>query len=359
MLPSRHVHSVLGAFGMNSSIYDATNLGWKLGLSAKNAAKASVLLPTYDKERRLFANRVIRCSGAYLRFICNSSLPLAELRGLGEELETHDEDLPSLDGTVQADLKFLGTFFGRNAKFLLGVECPIVPSAICMPSPAGQSAMPTTVMNGVRAPNPRICFSAGLTSYLYDKMTGSSRFHILVFGSDLQGNVRKGLAKLSKQLLDSRGFFTRYGGVERFNIVIVVKALPHEIDGRLHARGKDDLRGLGKMATIVYDDRAPDEDAHYWYGINHARGAVVIVRPDLWVGTSTWPEDSVSLDNYFKDFLVEQTAKPEETVKPKGAAQRTSTSRQIGLVGKTSLQEFMTAEVRLGNQTLPLVDELR
>ena len=343
---------MLGAFGLNSSIYDATNLGWKLGLSVKNAAQPSVLLPTYDKERRLFANRVIRCSGAYLRFICNSSLPLAELRGLGEELETHDEDLPPLDGTVEADLQFLGTFFSRNARFLLGVECPIVPSAICMPSPKSQSGMPTTVMNGVRAPNPRVCFNAGFTSYLYDKMTGSSRFHILVFGSDLQGHAGEGVAELSKQLLNPRAFFARYGGVERFNVVLVVKALPHEFDAQVHANGKDDLKGLREMATIVYDDRAPDQDAHYWYGINHARGAVIVVRPDLWVGTSAWPEDSRSLDNYFNGFLVEQTAKPKE------AMARNATGRRVGHIGKTSLQKLTTAEVRNDVKTLPLINEL-
>ena len=302
-----HVHSVLGAFGLNSSIYDAANLGWKLGLCVKNLAKPSSVLPTYDQERRLFANRVIRCSGAYLRFICNSHLPLAQLRGLGEELETHDETLPIRDETREADVRFLNAFFGRNAKFLLGVEVPIVESVICPPMPQGAKRTPTTVMNGARAPNPRVCFDASHTSYLYDKMTGASRFHILMFCSNLRGPVRDRIARFSQQGLGPQGFFERFGGRSRFNIVLILKVLPYEAEELFSdSAGKEDELGrLRENATLTFDDRSPDEDAHYWYGINHARGAVVVVRPDLWIGMSAWPEDVQAIDTYFAGFLQE------------------------------------------------------
>lgn len=310
MVVCSHVHSVLGAFGLNSSIYDASNLGWKLGLSIRGLAKPATLLPTYDNERRLFANRVIRCSGAYLRFICNSKQPLAELRGLGEDLETHDENLPALDGSAEADLRFLQSFFGRHAMFLLGMGAPIVPSVICPTVPTETAKQtPTTILNGARAPNPRICFDAETTSYLYDKMMGVSRFHILIFASDLRGPVRERVARFSKLGLGPGGFFAKFGGREVFNIVLVVKALPHEKDELLGEQingGADDLKYLRDYATVVYDDRVPDEDAHYWYGINHARGSVIVVRPDLLVGTSVWPENVDAVEEYFSEFLVEQ-----------------------------------------------------
>jgi len=68
-----------GAFGLNSSIYGRLQSRMEVGAMYRQQAKTSVLLPTYDNERRLFANRVIRCSGAYLRFICNSRQPLARI----------------------------------------------------------------------------------------------------------------------------------------------------------------------------------------------------------------------------------------------------------------------------------------
>ncbi|KAL6233252.1 hypothetical protein BDW75DRAFT_232144 [Aspergillus navahoensis] len=300
-----HVHSVLGAFGLNSSVYDAANLGWKLGLCIQKQALPTVLLPTYDSERRLSANRVIRCSGAYLRFICNSNLPLASLRGLHEELESHDERLPKLDGSIEADRQFMDTFYRQNSAFLMGLEFPIIESAI---TPADSGKRPLTVRNGARAPNPRVCLDTEHTGYLYDRMTGVSRFHILIFGSDLLGPVRERLAIFSRQAFGPTGFFNQYGGEDKFNVVLVVKALPYQIAqllGPQNGQG-DDLRELRDHVTVVYDDRAPDADAHYWYGVNHARGAVAVIRPDLAVGVSIWPEEVGKLEAYFGGFLVKQ-----------------------------------------------------
>ncbi|KAL4866186.1 hypothetical protein BDV12DRAFT_187598 [Aspergillus spectabilis] len=313
--PDLRVHlggdaAVLGAFGLNSSIYDASNLGWKLGLCIQGKANPDILLPTYDHERRLFANRVIRCSGAYLRFICNSHLPLAALRDLGESLESHEENLPLLDGTTEADKHFLYSFFQRNAMFLLGVEWPIIPSAICpgeeKPVSDSNGICPSSLHNGVRAPNPRVCLETSTTAYLYDCLTGVARFHILIFGSDLCGPVRRSIGRFTCKAFDAeRGFFSGFGGAERFNIVLIIKARPWEASALLEPQdGNDDLKGLRDYATVVYDDRAPDEDAHYWYGVNHARGGVVVVRPDLVVGVSVWPQDTEALDAYFGSFLI-------------------------------------------------------
>ncbi|KAI9672616.1 MAG: hypothetical protein M1831_000051 [Alyxoria varia] len=318
-----HVHSVLGAFGLNSSVYDASNLGWKLGLSVRGLADPRKLLPTYDLERRVFANRVIRASGAYLRFVGGiSDLPLAQLRSAtGEELESYMEDLPALDGTREADLRWIGAFFGRNAGFLLGVDLPHMPSCIAPPTPIysedntktngtiisaeGPPQTPITVHNGRRAPNPRICFSQCMTGYLYDKMTGASRFHILIFGSDLRGPVRQRMAHFSHEALGHHGVLNKFGGTEMFNVLLILKALPHETQGVLQGNDLRNLRGFAP--TVVYDDRTPDEDAAYWYGINHARGAIVAVRPDLVVGMSCWPEEAeMKLDEYFDGFLIDK-----------------------------------------------------
>ncbi len=338
------MHSVLGAFGLNSSVYDAANLSWKLGLCLGGAADPRRLLPTYDAERRLFANRVIRCSGAYLRFICNLDLPLAALRGLGDGdgddgLEEHDEGLPVLDGSTDTDRRWLADFFGRNAMFLLGVDGARVPTVVSPEVPASPSPSPSpettngepvvaasgrerrrgrgrpvSVCGGVRAPDPRVCLGDAQTGRLYDAMPGVARFHVLVFGSDLRGPVRQRLARFSEEGLapgavagagagaGTGGFFSRFGGRRRFNVVLVAKCVPREADELLRAPGLENLR---EAATVVYDDRQPDEDAHYWYGVNHARGAIVVVRPDLVVGTSAWPEDTGAIEDYLSGFLIE------------------------------------------------------
>lgn len=220
----------------------------------------------------------------------------------GEDLGGKDVyvEPPDLDGTTEGDMKFLGAFLGSNDQFLLGLDAAYGVSVVSPKSdPDGERAI--SVLNGVRAPNPRICFSKGRTGYMYDGMKGASVFHLVVFGSDLQGPVRRHISTFSKSLLGPEGFYDQFGGAERFNVVLVIKALPFEKENLL---GGDEFAALRAVATVLYDDRAPDEDAHYWYGVNHARGAVVVVRPDLWVGTSAWPEESRKLGDYFGSFLI-------------------------------------------------------
>jgi 2-polyprenyl-6-methoxyphenol hydroxylase-like FAD-dependent oxidoreductase len=62
-----HVHSPAGGQGMNTSIQDAANLGWKLAATAQGWAPPG-LLDTYDAERHPVGRHVLRASGALLRW---------------------------------------------------------------------------------------------------------------------------------------------------------------------------------------------------------------------------------------------------------------------------------------------------
>ncbi len=61
-----HVHPPTGAQGLNTSIQDAYNLGWKLALVLKGLA-GEALLATYESERRPIAEVVLDISGAIAR----------------------------------------------------------------------------------------------------------------------------------------------------------------------------------------------------------------------------------------------------------------------------------------------------
>ena len=294
-----HIHSVMGAFGLNASIMDSANLAWKIGMCAKNHAKLSTLGPTYDAERRYHANRIIHVSGSYLRFICNSTFPLAEFPHVKKEWPPFPEPqkYEPAEGKPEEDLKFLQTFFGINGAFLLGIDADYGPSVI---SPQTENDV-IAPRNGVRAPNPRICFNNEKTGYLYDVLTGASRLHLVIFTSDIQGPIRGKLSKLAAAMSDSSSFFQRFGGLSRFNPVLVTKCIAHEVRPLL---ASDGLEALREQCTVVYDDRAPDEDAHTCYEVNHARGAIVFVRPDLWIGTSVFLDQVDELDNFFGEWLV-------------------------------------------------------
>jgi 2-polyprenyl-6-methoxyphenol hydroxylase-like FAD-dependent oxidoreductase len=61
-----HVHPPTGAQGLNTSIQDAYNLGWKLALVLKGLARET-LLATYESERRPIAAAVLDISSAIAR----------------------------------------------------------------------------------------------------------------------------------------------------------------------------------------------------------------------------------------------------------------------------------------------------
>ncbi|CAM5709613.1 FAD-dependent oxidoreductase OS=Streptomyces tendae OX=1932 GN=GUR47_16430 PE=4 SV=1 [Streptomyces tendae] len=61
-----HVHSPAGGQGLNTSVQDAYNLGWKLGAVLKGEAPAA-LLDSYEEERRLIAARMLDLSTAVHR----------------------------------------------------------------------------------------------------------------------------------------------------------------------------------------------------------------------------------------------------------------------------------------------------
>lgn len=70
-----HVHSPVGAQGMNTGLQDAYNLAWKLAMVVKGQADAA-LLETYEEERIPIAQRLLNTTDRGFRFIVSDN-PLA------------------------------------------------------------------------------------------------------------------------------------------------------------------------------------------------------------------------------------------------------------------------------------------
>jgi 2-polyprenyl-6-methoxyphenol hydroxylase-like FAD-dependent oxidoreductase len=72
-----HIHSPVGAQGMNTGLQDAYNLAWKLALVLQGRADAS-LLDTYEEERVPIAQRLLNTTDRGFRFVVSDN-PLAGL----------------------------------------------------------------------------------------------------------------------------------------------------------------------------------------------------------------------------------------------------------------------------------------
>ncbi|MEO7387669.1 MAG: FAD-dependent monooxygenase [Gammaproteobacteria bacterium] len=74
-----HIHSPVGAQGMNTGLQDAYNLAWKLALVVAGAA-APALLDTYEEERLPVARRLLATTDRAFRLIVSDSWLAALLR---------------------------------------------------------------------------------------------------------------------------------------------------------------------------------------------------------------------------------------------------------------------------------------
>ncbi len=74
-----HIHSPVGAQGMNTGLQDAYNLGWKLALVARGQADAR-LLDSYEEERIPVARRLLETTDRAFMLIVNDSWLVGLLR---------------------------------------------------------------------------------------------------------------------------------------------------------------------------------------------------------------------------------------------------------------------------------------
>ncbi|MEU6366730.1 FAD-dependent oxidoreductase [Streptomyces sp. NPDC046931] len=97
---SAHVHSPAGGQGLNTSVQDAYNLGWKLGVVLRNGVPAS-LLDTYEQERRPIAADMLGLSTSVHRGETRRGEATRQL-GLGYRTSSLTEETRQTPGPVRA-----------------------------------------------------------------------------------------------------------------------------------------------------------------------------------------------------------------------------------------------------------------
>lgn len=94
-----HVHSSAGGQGLNTSVQDAYNLGWKLAAAVRGAADAEALLASYEAERLPVAARVLGLTTKLHRHGFAPSAPAAAAPAL------HQLDISYRGGPMAVDLR--------------------------------------------------------------------------------------------------------------------------------------------------------------------------------------------------------------------------------------------------------------
>ena len=175
-----HIHSPVGAQGMNTGIQDAWNLGWKLAIVARGRADA-FLLDTYDAERWPVGRALLRTTDRVFSLFTRAMSAGAVARWLRREVVSRV--LPRVLGSRR-----LRTYaFGFISELRIGYRRS---PAVC----EGEPRLHVGPRAGDRFPDARIARN-GRPTWLQAELAGP-RFHLVLCG-DSDASNRLGLAELA------------------------------------------------------------------------------------------------------------------------------------------------------------------
>jgi len=267
-----HTHSSGAAQGMNTGMHDAVNLGWKLSLVLQGLAKPE-LLHSYQAERLPNVQRLINYDKDISRLM-TMQLP---------EGWTGD---PNADSN-----EILGTVMAEAGAFSSGLGIYYEPDSY-LNLVQSKSPTTTTVLPGQRAPDVTLQKPATFEpTRLHVETPNTATFYIAIFA----GHVKRTKTALSS-----------------FSDAVAVLPWLHDQDvpiswlslfaGLGGPSAYDTLGGM-PFGRVFYDEHL---GAHLRYGVATDKGAVVVLRPDGWVGTVVELDGSAGrkLEQYFARFLV-------------------------------------------------------
>ncbi|KAF7305795.1 Phenol 2-monooxygenase [Mycena chlorophos] len=337
-----HTHSPQAGQGMNISMLDMYSLAWKLNLVMKGLARPEILLPTYEQERRGVAQELLKFDGAYSRMFSG--------RG---------PDATQLPNGVDPDA-FI-RMFKQNAFFTSG--CGAVYGGNVLNALPGEAIVQENVFNPIGCkliPGQRM--TPGKVVRIVDanqvrlqqeiKMNGAFRIH--VFAGNLE-QTRPALEKFGAFINSPRSFFNRHRAAPgiQASIIDAPAALIDNVGGRDGKQQRrhvfnpfftfltivathwyqweiDDLPSPLRLyraqvyGDAVFDKRVPESlqvaqtapganttlataaaPLHKKYGLDANKGAIVVVRPDGYVGAvvELCEQGWEGLNGYFGAFL--------------------------------------------------------
>jgi phenol 2-monooxygenase len=250
-----HTHSSGAAQGMNTGIHDAVNLGWKLSLVLQGIATPDIL-KTYEAERKPNVQKLINYDRDIARLM-TMQLP---------EGWTGD---PAADPN-----EVLGTVMAEAASFTSGLEISYTPDDLLnvVSAPSLSAVQP-----GQRGPDVPLQKPGTFEATRLQKETPNTAiFYAVVFA----GNPLYTMEKLPVTLA---GIQSSAATDDEDDCDILAWRTIISVPSDVRISSAFELLGGADPAGKAFFDQS--DKAHARYGIDVEKGAVVVLRPDGWVGT--------------------------------------------------------------------------
>jgi phenol 2-monooxygenase len=288
-----HTHSAKAGQGMNVSMADAWNLGWKLGAVLRGTARPE-LLHTYSEERQEVAAELIAFDREFARMFSAAPKESAEAEG---------------DGVDPAEFQ---RYFAAQGRFTAGVATRYAPSGITADARSQHLAEGFPVgMRFHSAPVVRLADAKPVQLGHVARADGAWRIYVFADRNDPAGPNSRA-RELCDFLASDASPLTRFtpAGVDP-DAVIDVRAVFQQGHRELAV---DTLPSVllprkGRLGLIDYEKAfCPDlqgEDIFDSRGIDRDTGCLVVVRPDQYVAHVLPLDEHGALVDFFAGILID------------------------------------------------------
>jgi phenol 2-monooxygenase len=312
-----HTHSPKAGQGMNVSMQDTFNLGWKIS-SVLNGISDRSILKTYQSERRRIAQDLIEFDHKFSRlFSGRPAKDVTDEAGISmDEFKAAFEKGNMFASGVAVDYgaSIIIAKDGDAAKQGDGTAVERVDSkrVIGKPELAGNIKM------GVRIPSFKVLSQAdGRPWHFQELLRSNGKWRIVIFVGDVSDKTQMArVQKLGQELSAPNSFISRFTPQGKL-IDSVIEILTIHSARRAETEMHDfpeifrpfSERDGWDYWKIYVDDRSYHEGhgkAYENYGVDPKKGCVVILRPDQhvsWIGDL---EDSADMDLFFSGFMKAQ-----------------------------------------------------
>ncbi len=288
-----HTHSPKAGQGMNFSMQDTFNLGWKLAAVLRGQCRPE-LLRSYSAERQSVAQELIDFDRAWARMF---------------------SDPARLDGSAGdgVDPQAFKEYFQRHARFTAGFGTRYRPSTICGDTQHQQLARGFEV--GTRFHSAPVLRAADARPLQLGHVAAADgRWRLYAFaGAHDATPPHGGIGVLCAFLQDAqesplRRFTPPGADVDAlFDLRVVFPTRPAELapgalpELLLPRKGRYGLRDYEKVYAA---DPRPGCDIFELRGIDRARGALVVVRPDQYIALVLPLQACAQLGAFFDAFML-------------------------------------------------------
>lgn len=299
-----HTHSPKVGLGMNISMQDGFNIGWKVALAVAGVANPAIL-STYDAERHHLAGLLLQYDKFWSTYFT-------------DEVKPQEEGTPD---KTESMLKIVESFqdFADGVKAYYGDS-----SLVCKAGGETGPRYATKLVPGERIPPSKLRQLADASlKWTMNIMESDGPFRLVVLAGDIrEQEQKKRVDALGHSLSDSdksrSSVLTRYASIpDRMDSMIDVLTIHSApwtevefFDFPESLRPWDPVMGWSYDKIWCDDACVWDQDcdgkAYEKWGVDKVRGAMFVLRPDQYIGWIGELEDVEDMTRYLDGFLTQK-----------------------------------------------------